>query len=253
MKKIDSVSIGDRFNRLTIIDKINTEYVRCKCDCGNIKDIRVYSLLDGSSQSCGCLQREKASKVGYKTLFKHGKTKTRLFKEWASMRQRCHNIADKKYKYYGGKGIKVCNEWSKFISFEKWALSNGYNDNLTIDRINFNGDYCPKNCRWVDMTVQNNNKSNNILIEIDGKTKTLSQWCKTYDFDYKLAWGRYSRGKRGKEIFNRNFVHPKLITHNGKTYNMKHWAKILGINPTTFRNRVVNNWPENRMFKEINI
>lgn len=248
--KIDSVSVGDKFNRWTILEKINSDYVKCKCDCGTIKNVKVYGLIDGGSKSCGCLQREKAKLNN--SGFKHGDTHTKLFNVWVKMRQRCTKKYDKEFKYYGGKGIKVCDEWEDYISFKNWALNNGYKENLTIDRIDFDGDYCIENCRWTDMITQNNNRSNNVLIEIDKIIKTLAQWCKIYNFDYKSAWCRYNRGKRGKDIFNPNFVHPTLVTHNGETYSMKHWAKILGIDAATFRYRVIHNWSENRMFKELN-
>ena len=109
---------------------------------------------------------------------KHGLSKTRLFSIWRSMLTRCFNTNCKSYKYYGGKGIAVCAEWkSNFKSFYDWAINNGYAENLTIDRINTNGDYCPENCRWVSMRAQNLNKSCNRKITAFGETLTLSQWA----------------------------------------------------------------------------
>jgi len=198
MSKKDLIKIGQIYSRWTVLSYVVGERVQCKCECGELKTIKFYSLLDGSSKSCGCLQREIAAVNGRKILTTHGESKTRLFKTWAKIHQKCNNLKCTQYKYYGGKGITVCKEWSEFTTFKKWAMENGYTDKLTIDRINGNEDYNAGNCRWATMEVQNNNKSNNIFLTINGEEKTLANWCKHYGVDYKSAWGRYSRGK---EIF----------------------------------------------------
>jgi hypothetical protein len=108
---------------------------------------------------------------------KHGYSKKeRLYSTWCHLRQRCTNPNDRAYKRYGGRGIKVCQEWNNYISFREWALENGYADNLTIDRIDNNGDYCPENCRWVNMKIQCNNRQSNHFITCRGETHTLSEW-----------------------------------------------------------------------------
>lgn len=150
---------GQRFGRLLVIRREGSRNGRatwyCKCDCGNYKVVIGKNLKNGKTSSCGCLHKELLSKRS-KT---HGMTGKRLYRIWHDMKNRCEYSKDKKYSYYGGRGIKVCNEWSSnFESFMTWALSNGYNDLLTIDRINNDGNYEPNNCRWITMKEQCSNR-----------------------------------------------------------------------------------------------
>lgn len=151
--------LGARFGRLTVLKKIETKnrHVRylCRCDCGATKSIDVSNLKSGCTKSCGCLHKEISVKVN--TV--HGERNTRLYAVWKSMIQRCTNPNNKNYKDYGGRGVCVCDSWLKFPRFSEWAYSSGYNANAprgvcTIDRIDVNGNYEPKNCRWTDMKTQ---------------------------------------------------------------------------------------------------
>lgn len=170
---------GQRFGRLTVISRgDNTKnggatWV-CTCDCGKQKEksVPTHDLICGKVRSCGCLFFV-SNKGRRKT---HGKTNTRLHRIWISMRQRCNDPHHKAYRHYGGKGVTVCNEWNDFQSFYNWAMENEYRDNLTIDRIDSNGNYCPENCRWATMKEQQNNRSNNIRFSIGGQEKTISEW-----------------------------------------------------------------------------
>ena len=109
---------------------------------------------------------------------KHGKSNTRLFCIWRSMLTRCTNLHSKSFKYYGGKGVKICEEWQKnFENFYNWAMNNGYAENLTIDRIDNNGNYEPSNCHWITMKEQQRNKSNSRVITAFGESYSLSQWA----------------------------------------------------------------------------
>lgn len=156
---------NQKFGRLTVMevaprpDTAKTTHHKhwlCRCTCGREKVVDGSSLRKGLTKSCGCLAREGTSNL------KHGKSKTRLYGILADMRQRCTNPNNKSYKYYGGRGIKVCDEWldkdKGFTSFYNWAMANGYSDDLTIDRINPNGDYSESNCRWATASEQNFNK-----------------------------------------------------------------------------------------------
>lgn len=115
---------------------------------------------------------------------------TRLFWIWHSMMDRCSNKNAVGYKHYGGKGIQVCDEWKDSTAFIKWALANGYRDDLTIDRIDSNKNYEPDNCRWADWKVQANNTSRNHYLTINGETKTLAQWAEYYGVPYKYVHKR---------------------------------------------------------------
>jgi len=125
----------------------------------------------------------------------HGKSYTRLFNIWIGMRQRCRDTALPEYPRYGGRGIKVCSEWDEnFETFEKWAYENGYDDSLTIDRIDVNGNYEPSNCRWITMFEQQSNKRSNILLTYKGETRTAKEWSRITNISYSALIQRVHRG-----------------------------------------------------------
>ena len=131
-------------------------------------------------------------------LYKHGHSNTRLHKVWQNMRNRCYNSNTPDYKYYGGRGIKICKDWNDFTVFELWAMSNGYSDTLTLDRIDVNGDYCPANCRWATRKEQSNNKRNLHIIEHKGEIKTLTEWSKTLNIPISTLY-RYLASEKSLE------------------------------------------------------
>ena len=155
---------GKRFGRLVVqhISKSKNYRTtwRCVCDCGNVKDVLQQNLLDGHVTSCGCKLRDvnRSKIINYnnsQNKESHMETKTRLYRIWIGMKARC----EQNRHNYGERGIKVCQRWKEsFLSFKSWALVNGYSDLLSIDRIDVNGDYCPENCRWVNMSLQEYNK-----------------------------------------------------------------------------------------------
>lgn len=150
---------GKKFGRLTVIKYLGASKWLCICECGNEKAISQDCLVRRGTKSCGCLQREAAARVGTR----HGGSKTRLYRVWQSMKTRCTHPSHRSYKNYGGRGIKVCDEWLDFAEFEKWALSSGYMPDApkgvcTLDRIDVDGNYEPSNCRWVSVKEQNLNK-----------------------------------------------------------------------------------------------
>lgn len=174
--KYDINIIGKKYGMLTIIDEKppikvsgkNKRIVLCRCDCGNTVETRLWYLGSGKKKSCGCL---KSSQNGLGT--------TKLCKVWNGMHRRCENPRDKSYERYGGRGIKVCDAWSGkdgFMTFREWALSNGYKEGLTVDRIDVNGWYSPENCRWATYKEQNNNQTENHWVTYRGETHTISQW-----------------------------------------------------------------------------
>ena len=154
---------GQRFGRLVILKRIKAsenngkyDYCKCICDCGNEKIVRLGSLRNGSTKSCGCYNRDFHSKVH--TAEKHGMYKSRIYVTHRNMNLRCTNPKDKRYEHYGGRGIAVCDEWKDFEVFYEWAMENGYDDTLTIDRIDNDKGYYPENCRWVTRAENNKNR-----------------------------------------------------------------------------------------------
>ena len=131
--------------------------------------------------------------------YKHGDTGTRLFRIWVHMRGRCNNPTDKRYADYGGRGISITKEWDEYIAFKKWALQNGYSNNLTIDRIDNNGNYCPDNCRWVTNKVQCNNRRSNRIITIDGITMNEREWAEYLQIPRYILSTRLHRGMSEEE------------------------------------------------------
>lgn len=199
MRTIDLT--GREFGRLKIIersgsDKNGQAMWRCKCDCGNVTIVSGGHLRSGHTRSCGCLENDVRRAV-HTT---HGKRHTRLYRIWASMKGRCSNPNIKEYKWYGAKGVSVCREWMDFQVFHDWAIENGYADNLTIDRIDGNGDYCPENCRWITNAAQQSNRSNNRHLTYCGETHTVKGWADKLGVEYfrfykKLKKNNFDIGK----------------------------------------------------------
>jgi hypothetical protein len=169
--------IGKRYGRLTVMEYITGnpkhKLVKCICDCGKEWTGRASSLKSGNTLSCGCFKKETTAKKH----LKHGLFGTRIYRTWSHIIQRCENPKTENYKYYGGRGIKVCDEWHKFEVFYQWAMANGYEDNLEIDRIDSNRSYEPDNCRWVTRKENNRNTRNNHFIKIGSETKPIGEWA----------------------------------------------------------------------------
>ena len=196
MMKYENLA-GKKFGKLTAIKKIinfNTKEKHalwlCKCDCGNQKNVLSVHLKNGSVKSCGCLN--------------HNQSNTRLYNIWAHIKNRCFNVTDKNYKYYGGRGITVCAEWlHDFQVFYDWAMSHGYADDLTIDRINVNGNYEPSNCRWVTRKEQCNNRRNNRLITYNGETHNLAEWALITGLKQNTLLYRIRRGWNVERVLSK--------------------------------------------------
>ena len=213
MSKTEDLT-GRRFGSLTVIRR-SEDYVQgngrrrakwlCLCDCGTEKEIIGENLRCGKTLSCGCFQKKKASD----SLTKHGETDTRLYNVWCAMKRRCNNSSVPEYKNYGGRGIKVCDEWNReYGEFKEWALREGYDDNLprgvcTLDRIDVNGNYEPDNCRWVTQKHQMNNVRYNVNIEYGGCNHTLAEWANIFGIKYATLRER---------IFNYGYTFEEAVT-----------------------------------------
>lgn len=189
---------GRRFGRWLVLEetderKCGSVMWLCKCDCGTIKTVSSNSLLTGKSLSCGCYNKDVNTK--------HGMGRTRLHGIWSNIRYRCQNPNSIGAKNYIGRGIKVCDEWANsFEAFAEWALANGYRDDLTIDRIDNDGNYEPSNCRWATVKEQGRNKRNNIWLTCGGETHILSEWARITNQPRTRLTRRYHLGWSDEEI-----------------------------------------------------
>lgn len=169
------------FGQWTVIDYVGGSKWKCLCSCGKTAIVAGTTLRNGTStkcRSCACAELNRTTKIGNKNNISHGKSNTRIYRIWCGIISRCENPHDTGYKNYGERGIHMCAEWRRdFLSFERWALANGYTDQLSIDRINVDGAYEPANCRWVTTQEQSNNKTTNRFLIFRGEKKTIAQWA----------------------------------------------------------------------------
>ena len=197
-------SVGTKIGKLVIIGISHKEnsgitFARCKCDCGNIIDIVPSQLFNNQVKSCGCSKRENNILANNKSTssgnYLDGRTKNPLYGTWKRMIARCEDSSANHYDRYGGRGIKVCDEWHDFWNFVKWSDSiGGRPDGYTLDRINNDGNYEPNNCRWADWKTQASNTSSNRFIEYCGKTQTIQQWALELGINRQTLTNRINRG-----------------------------------------------------------
>lgn len=190
---------GKRFGRLTVLsyqgnDKNRAALWLCRCDCGN-EIVKTSSYLTHSKvASCGCLAKEKCQRMG-KSNLKYPNAIPRLLSIWTGMKYRCNNEKSTDWKNYGGRGIKICEDWmNSFDSFQYWAIFNGYKEGLTIERKDVNGDYCPENCCWIANKEQIWNRTTTIRVDIDGKQYVLKDLCDKYNLVYNRVVQRIKKG-----------------------------------------------------------
>lgn len=196
-------------------------YWLCRCECGTEKEVLASSLLKGASKSCGCYSFSDEVKAKRAEMNKtHGHSGTRLYKLWTNIKTRCYNSKRKGFYLYGGRGIKMCEEWKQdFMVFREWALTHGYDKNAergecTIDRIDVNGDYSPNNCRFINMQEQTNNRRKTTFITYKGETKPMADWCRQYGLRVNTAHKRIKMGWDLDKVFNEP-IHQECV-RNGK-------------------------------------
>ena len=228
MSKTDLSIIGKQYGYWTVLKKDDsyhspkhTKWI-CQCECGTVKSLFRSSLLNGRSRSCGCHANDNRKGIN-KT---HGLSKTRIYHEWLSMRNRCSPDNKVATQYYE-RGIRVCNEWENdFMSFYNWSINNGYDDSLTIDRIDNNGNYEPSNCRWVNRKEQAKNRRSTYFITYNGKTQCLKDWADEFNINRITLTYRLKRGWDISEALTT----PKLINPHARQNKNK--SKGLGIDNT---------------------
>ena len=186
---------GNRYGKLLVVEYAGSNghnaLWKCKCDCGNECVKLGIHLRTGHINSCGCLHKEQLINRNrrYDVI-----ASRRLYLIWHSMIERCENAKSISYKNYGGRGISVCEEWHDFERFANWANGSGYSENLTIDRLDNDKNYCPENCKWSTMKEQGRNKRTNRMVTIGGKTCTLSEWCESYEISQVTVQSRLRYG-----------------------------------------------------------
>lgn len=186
---------NQRFGKVVLLNETKIirgrTYQKIKCDCGNIKYIRNDRFPNVNS--CNC---ERRNKVGISS-----KDYEKLFNVWRNMIRRCYDQNSDRYYTYGNRGITVCDEWkNNFKQFAKWAVENGWQVGLSIERKDYDGMYCPENCTFITMAEQARNKTNNVLITMNGETKCVAEWCETLNLDAKTVYARIYRGIKEPEI-----------------------------------------------------
>ena len=172
------------------------------------------------------------------------KERKRLKSIYNGMRLRCYNENNVNYKYYGGKGVTICDEWLlSFENFFDWAINNGYNENLTIDRIDSEKEYSPDNCKWSTKKEQAYNRSMSVRLTLNGRTMYMTEWAEELEIDKKILSWRYNNGWSDEEILSRprDYKESKLSL-NGKTHSMSEWSRITGIKVATISDRMKKGW-----------
>ena len=254
---------GQKFGNLTAIEYIGYEHRKpkwkCLCDCGNYTEVYSYNLINGRTTSCGCL---KAGSGFVK--YKHGLYRDRIYSIYHAMKQRCFNKNCNQYKNYGARGITICDEWlgeNGFVNFSNWAFENGYADDLSIDRIDNNGNYCPDNCRWTDAITQANNTRRNREITYNEETHTYAEWERILDngvsqtdisarinelhWDAEKALLTPIRTNSNAELYHWD----KPIQHNGEIKTISDWCRHSGLTRDNYRSRIRLGWTEERLQK----
>lgn len=196
--------IGKHFGKLTVdslaYSRNHSRYWKCICDCGGVVNVKTKYLNNGDTKSCGCLKSESN-----KSRATHGMTHTTEYHRWASMIQRCTRKDDKQWENYGGRGIKVCDRWAKFENF--YADMGSCPKGMQLDRIDNNKGYEPSNCRWTDIITQARNRRNNHIIDLNGISKTISEWSECTGIPYRTILSR---------IYKLNWSAEQTLTHKSK-------------------------------------
>jgi hypothetical protein len=194
--------IGQTINRITFLAYHGEGLYTYRCECG--KEITTHVVkIPYECRSCAMKHNNK--------YIKHGANTTRLNSIWRQIRYRCSNPHSHQYQYYGGKGIKVCTEWQEFIPFQTWAMANGYQDNLTIERKDSNKDYCPENCTWIPQSEQQKTSSNSKGINIDGQTHNIADWCKILNIHRNSPKQATYRNWTVKEYLTWKYYNPNIL------------------------------------------
>lgn len=204
MSKLKDLT-GLRFGKLTVIERADNTLRKsgktdtlwwCKCSCGNEEPVlRSRGTLQRSANpSCGCGRKDRKTR--------HGMTDSHLYRVWTDMKTRCTNPKSNRYDCYGGRGITICDDWiNSFDCFMEWAISNGYQEGLSLERCDVNSGYNPDNCCWIERTDQAKNKQNTLYVEFNGEKRRLKECAEILNMNYSTLRNRWYQGERGDELF----------------------------------------------------
>lgn len=216
-------------------------YWKCICDCGREIWTRGTALRYGTTKSCNHHSRWST----------HGMTNSRLYTIYHDMKQRCYNSKYTYYKYYGGRGITICDEWlgdDGFVNFCKWALENGYLSELTIDRVDVNGNYEPSNCRWVDDYTQKKNRRNSKFVNDGGEQKYLIEAAKDHNLPYEVV--KYRQSKGYTDLF-RPIQQKRKVLYQGEELTIRQLSEVTGISYDTLQSRYNRHYSDERMVEPV--
>ncbi len=234
--------IGNVYNMLTVLEYIKeTKKYKCMCDCGNITYTQKWDLLrkdKRQKKSCGCLTYSNPLRNKHK----------HEYISWQHLKDRCNNENNHAWKDYGGRGITVCDAWKDSFTAFFEDMGTKPSPKHSIDRIDVDKGYYKENCRWTTMKVQQNNKSNNALIEYNGKTQSLSLWCEELNLVYQTIYGQLSRGYTVEQAFTKQVYKSNDVEYNGKTQSISAWSRELGFNTRTLSHRLERGWTIERAF-----
>ena len=260
IQKDDKDLTGSVFGRWTVqylapIRKDRRTTWHCLCACGKEHDVVERDLLSGKSLSCGCYAIERMNQAHTTHGDTNGEYK-RLLTIWRNMIARCSNEHASSYQDYGGRGISVCDEWQDYPTFKEWALAHGYENDLTIERVDVNGNYGPDNCKWIPRAEQARNKRNTVRIHTDDGLTTMRELCETADIPVATYEARVKKLHWSHERAITEPVHNvkqkrHFITFNGETHSIAEWSRITGIRYDTLRVRLVQKgWTPERALTE---
>lgn len=248
---------GMVFGRLTVIERnyqkekeLNKDYKKrywtCKCECGNETVVPTGQLTTGKTRSCGCLRNDCLAHASTT----HGLSwKSRLYSIWNGMKSRCYNSNQKSFANYGARGVRICDEWMDFSSFYNWAINNGWNEsdkNISIDRINVDGNYEPCNCRFVTNKQQANNKTTSHFLSFNGETHTIAEWSEIVGLDQSALYYRITHGWDVEKALTTGSGETRIkkLTYNGETKTAKEWSELLNIDESLIMIRSSSGWSD---------
>ncbi len=235
---------GQRFGRAIALERDCSAkgrvFWRCACDCGNIFSAPSQNLRNGQCKSCGCLQKE----VFRKNVTTHGMTKTKAFRTWMGIQDRCYNEKNPKFKNYGARGIKVCDRWLE--SFENFFADMGHpQPHESIDRENNDGDYSPENCRWADNKTQARNRRSNRFVVLDGESKTIAEWSEITGISQGTISERIKYGWSDRDVLTKpasSNGKPRYLEFNGESKTISGWARVVNISKSVISARLERGW-----------